>query len=173
MQRGFRTINPRRVRKPNNLNAISRERRSVWNERTRTERGEKERRGWGRRKRRRRWRLPKSNVRNTMGAVARVKRHRRNTGARGRKEPGRIFGTARFAAREARDIGIRRNNRRILCSFRESRPKPPAIPYRPRDRIVTTTIPPTHFCSVVRPPRSRAQHLWHSHDTKSSTMARV
>jgi len=44
MQQGFRTINPRRVRKPNNLNAISRECRSVCNKPGR-EKEEKEQEG--------------------------------------------------------------------------------------------------------------------------------
>lgn len=48
MRQRFRTINPRQVRKPNNLSAILRECRSVWNERARTIR---------RGKRWRRWRL--------------------------------------------------------------------------------------------------------------------
>lgn len=110
MQQGFRTINPRRARKPNNLNAISRECRSVWNERSQDEKEAKEakehkeggQKGVEKKKEAKEVETPKSNVRNTTGAEARVKRHGRNVGGGGEaaeggggaadgKEPGRYL----------------------------------------------------------------------------------
>lgn len=142
MQRGFRTINPRRVRKPNNLNAISHECRSVWNEPGRERREEAGGAARGGGEEVKEVETPKSNVKNTTRAEARVKRYGRSAGERSERteRAGKIFRTLNSRYRK-RDIGVRRNNRRILCSFRESRPKSPAIPYRTRDRIVTTTIP--------------------------------
>lgn len=142
MLQGFRTINPRQVRKPNNLNAISRECRSVWSEPGRCwgegERGEEVKEV----------ETPKRNVRNTTweprcgsrGVKTVEKQAREARGRRRARRIAKIFGTLNSSYRK-RDIGVRRNNPRILCSFREEPPEePPAIPYRIRDRIVTTAI---------------------------------
>lgn len=166
MRQEFRTINSRRGRKPNNLNAISYTS-VVRNERIRMRRAEqKETKGVE---------IPKSNVRNTTRAETRVKRCSRNVGKRcerveeGWKGPQRYLErfNSRFQTKSEIYQLLGKITEESYAHFARAARSHRQFRIGTRDRIVTAAV----LLLLVLSYTLRALKCsvsWYSHGTKSS-----